>query len=186
MEEGLLELVNDRLSPLQQKLEMAITDADTILKTLGSDANRQNITKIFENLNLTINEFKGVSNKLNRLLASNEENLNKTFSNFNEVSTKLNSFSDTLSQMNVKKLTNDLEGVLASFNRISNDLESGNGSMGKLLKDKELYDNLAQSSKELELLLEDMRLNPKRYVHFSLFGRRNKEYEPPTEKDTIN
>lgn len=186
VEEGLLELVNDRLSPLQQKLEMAITDADTIFKTLGSDANRQNITKIFENLNLTINEFKGVSNKLNRLLASNEENLNKTFSNFNEVSTKLNSFSDTLSQMNVKKLTNDLEGVLASFNRISNDLESGNGSMGKLLKDKELYDNLAQSSKELELLLEDMRLNPKRYVHFSLFGRRNKEYEPPTEKDTIN
>ena len=186
VEEGLLELVNDRLSPLQQKLEMAITDADTILKTLGSDANRQNITKIFENLNLTINEFKGVSNKLNRLLASNEENLNKTFSNFNEVSTKLNSFSDTLSQMNVKKLTNDLEGVLASFNRISNDLESGNGSMGKLLKDKELYDNLAQSSKELELLLEDMRLNPKRYVHFSLFGRRNKEYEPPTENDTIN
>ena len=186
VEEGLLELVNDRLSPLQQKLEMAITDADTIFKTLGSDTNRQNITKIFENLNLTINEFKGVSNKLNRLLATNEENLNKTFTNFNEVSTKLNSFSDTLSQVNVKKLTNDLESVLASFNKISKDLESGNGSMGKLLKDKELYDNLAQSSKELELLLEDMRLNPKRYVHFSLFGRRNKEYEPPTEKDTIN
>ena len=186
VEEGLLELVNDRLSPLQQKLEMAITDADTIFKTLGSDTNRQNITKIFENLNLTINEFKGVSNKLNRLLATNEENLNKTFTNFNEVSTKLNSFSDTLSQVNVKKLTNDLESVLASFNKISKDLESGNGSMGKLLKDKELYDNLAQSSKELELLLEDMRLNPKRYVHFSLFGRKNKEYEPPTEKDTIN
>ena len=186
VEEGLLELVNDRLSPLQQKLEMAITDADTILKTLGSDANRQNITKIFENLNLTINEFKGVSNKLNRLLATNEKNLNKTFTNFNEVSTKLNSFSDTLSQMNVKKLTNDLEGILASFNKVSKDLESGNGSMGKLLKDKELYNNLAQSSKELELLLEDMRLNPKRYVHFSLFGRKNKEYEPPTEKDTIN
>lgn len=186
VEEGLLELVNDRLSPLQQKLEMAITDADTIFKTLGSDANRKNITKIFENLNLTINEFKGVSNKLNRILASNEENLNKTFTNFNEVSTKLNSFSDTLSQVNVKKLTNDLEGVLASFNKISKDLESGKGSAGKLLNDKELYDNLAESGKQLELLLQDMRLNPKRYVHFSLFGRKNKEYEPPTEKDTIN
>ena len=57
------------------------------------------------------------------------------------------------------------------------DLESGKGSAGKLLKDDALYNNLSGASKELELLLSDMKKNPKRYVHFSLFGKKPKPYE---------
>ena len=53
--------------------------------------------------------------------------------------------------------------------------------MGKLLNDEELYNNLTGASAQLEALLEDMKLNPKRYVHFSLFGKKNKEYQAPEE-----
>ncbi|RZS90739.1 MlaD family protein [Aquimarina brevivitae] len=186
VEEGLLELVNDRLTPLQEKLEAAITDADTIFKTLGSTNNRKNVNKIFEDLSVAVNDFKGISNKLNRILANNETNLNKTFTNFNEVSGKLNQFGDTLAKVNINKISEDLGEVLKSFKQISTNLESGKGTAGKLLKDEKLYDNLSQTSKELELLLQDMRLNPKRYVHFSVFGKKNKEYQPPKEEDTIN
>jgi phospholipid/cholesterol/gamma-HCH transport system substrate-binding protein len=64
------------------------------------------------------------------------------------------------------------------------DLNSGKGSMGKMLKDDVLYNNFAKSSKELELLLQDVRLYPTRYVNVSLFGKKNKPYVAPTN-DTI-
>ena len=64
------------------------------------------------------------------------------------------------------------------------DLESGEGSMGKLLKDDELYTNFASASKELELLLQDLRLYPTRYVNVSVFGKKNKPYVAPAAKDS--
>ena len=64
------------------------------------------------------------------------------------------------------------------------EIESGKGTLGKLSKDETLYNNFAKSSKELELLLEDLRLNPTRYVNVSLFGKKNKPYVAPAN-DTI-
>ena len=63
-------------------------------------------------------------------------------------------------------------------------LESGNGSMGKLLKDEAFYNNLTKSTKELELLLQDVRLYPTRYINVSVFGKKNKPYKAPS--DTIS
>lgn len=63
------------------------------------------------------------------------------------------------------------------------DVQSGKGTLGKLAKDEALYDNFAKTSKELELLLQDLRLNPTRYVNVSLFGK-NKPYKAPVN-DTI-
>ena len=60
-------------------------------------------------------------------------------------------------------------------------LEQGKGSMGKLLNDDAMYTNLTKTSKELELLLQDLRLNPTRYVNVSVFGKKNKPYVAPAE-----
>lgn len=60
-------------------------------------------------------------------------------------------------------------------------LNSGKGTAGKLLNDDALYNNLAKTSKELELLLQDVRLNPTRYVNVSVFGKKNKPYKAPAE-----
>ena len=59
------------------------------------------------------------------------------------------------------------------------DLQDGKGTMGKLMKDQALYDNLNSTSKNLDLLMQDFRLNPKRYVNVSVFGKKQKEYEVP-------
>ncbi|MDH7446701.1 MlaD family protein [Aquimarina sp. 2201CG14-23] len=184
---GLLELVNEQLTPLQLKLEAAIKDADTLLTSVNgilSVDNKNNLNSIFKDLSVTVRNFKGASGSLNNILSGNETKLNSTLSNLDEMSTNLNQFSDSLSKINIGKLVNDLDGVLANFDKISKDLEVGNGTAGKLLKDDKLYTNLEKASKELELLLQDLRLHPTRYVNISVFGKKNKPYEKPT--DSIN
>jgi len=187
VEAGLLELVNDRLTPLQEKLEAAITDADTLLTSVNGILNvdnQNNLNSIFRDLSVTVRNFKSASADLNVVLSGNKDKLNSTLSNLDTMSSNLSKVSDSLAQLNVAKLGKDLETVLANFNKISKDLNGGKGTAGKLLKDDKLYDNLEKTSKQLELLLQDLRLNPKRYVHISVFGKKNTPYETP--KDSIN
>ncbi|MGY3793208.1 MlaD family protein [uncultured Aquimarina sp.] len=184
---GLLELVNEQLTPLQLKLESAIKDADTLLTSVNgilSVDNKNNLNSIFKDLSITVRNFKGASGSLNNILSGNEDKLNTTLSNLDKMSTNLNQFSDSLSKVNIGKLVNDLDAVLANFDKISKDLEVGKGTAGKLLKDDQLYNNLDRASKELELLLQDLRLNPTRYVNISVFGKKNKPYVKPA--DSIN
>ena len=77
----------------------------------------------------------------------------------------------------------NLNATLAKVDGIMKGLEAGKGTMGKLMKDDALYANLAKTSRELELLLQDVRLNPTRYVNVSVFGKKNKPYIAP--KDSI-
>lgn len=184
IEEGLLELVNDRLTPLQEKLELTIVSADSVLTSVNgvlSSETQNNINSVIADLSIAMRGFKGSANTLNGVLSQNKDKLNRTFTNIDEMSTKMNRFSDTLSQINLNKLTKDLDGVLVNFKQISAKLDNGTGTAGKLLNDKKLYDNLEKSTKQLELLLQDFRLNPKRYVHISVFGKNNKPYEKPEE-----
>jgi phospholipid/cholesterol/gamma-HCH transport system substrate-binding protein len=83
------------------------------------------------------------------------------------------------------KTVKNLNETLAKVDEIMNGLKSGNGTMGKLLNDDALYNNLDKTSKELELLLQDVRLHPTRYVNISLFGKKDKPYKAPV-KDTIS
>ncbi|GGX26327.1 MlaD family protein [Aquimarina muelleri] len=187
IESGLLELVNDKLEPLQEKLEAAIIEADTLLNSVNGILNvdnKNNLNSIFRDLSSTVKNFNAASGSLNSILSGNEGKLNNTLDNLNKMSTNLNQVSGSLAQMDISKLANNLETVLANFDKISKDLNSGKGTAGKLLKDDKLYNNLEETSKQLELLLQDLRLNPKRYVHISVFGKKNTPYEKPT--DSIN
>ncbi len=186
VELGILGLMNSKLTPLQQKLERAITDADSLLNSVNgilSVDTQNNLNSIFKDLSVTVKNFKGASGSLNNILAGNEQKLNRTFTNLDEMSNSLNTFSDSLSKVRIGKLASELEGVLANFDKISKDLAKGKGTAGKLLNDDKLYNNLEKTSKELELLVQDLRLNPKRYVHISVFGKNNKEYTAPDSKN---
>ena len=77
----------------------------------------------------------------------------------------------------------DLQDVVDKMNRIVNGIENGEGSMGKLLKDDKLYENLEGASRQMEDLIQDLKLNPKRYVHFSLFGKKPKGYQAAENED---
>lgn len=79
----------------------------------------------------------------------------------------------------------EAEQTFEQLSQLSTDLQSGKGTMGKLMKDQVLYDNLTRTTKNLDLLLQDFRLNPKRYVNVSVFGKKQKEYTVPQDDPAI-
>jgi len=183
-EEGIMELVNDKLTPLQNKLENTITSADSMLTAITEildDSTRNNIRGTFRNLDATVSSFRVTADELQGIVKGNSSKIDRTFTNLDEMSTNFNKFSDTLSTMNIGKITSDLEKVIADFEGISNKLNSKEGTAGKLINDDAVYNNLDQATKQLEQLLQDIKLNPKRYVHFSVFGKKAGEYEEPED-----
>lgn len=95
------------------------------------------------------------------------------------MSNDFSKISDSLSKANIGKTIKDLENTLSKVNGIMSDVQAGKGTFGKLMKDDALYTNFSKTSKELELLLQDLRLNPTRYVNVSVFGKKNKPYVAP-------
>jgi phospholipid/cholesterol/gamma-HCH transport system substrate-binding protein len=96
--------------------------------------------------------------------------------NFGETSENLKQLSYDLRELELERTVNNLDSTLVTFKNIMASIENGEGSAGKLLNDDQLYNNLEGATLQLEKLLEDFRLNPKRYVHFSIFGKKAQPY----------
>jgi phospholipid/cholesterol/gamma-HCH transport system substrate-binding protein len=186
IEEGLLELVNDRLTPLQKKIENVIVSVDSLVNGFNEILNpntRQNLRNSFASLDRTMASLENTSGTLNGILTDNKPKLDRTFTNLDEMSYNFNSFSDSLAEVNLAGIVNDFEEIAADLKNVAAKANSTDGTVGKLLNDPKVYDNLDRATKQLEQLLQDVKLNPKRYVHISVFGKRNKDYKPP--KDSL-
>ncbi len=185
---GLTALVGDKLGPLQEKIETMVVSADVLLKNFNSvlDAKtKDNLKNSIANLNATLVEFRSAGEKANALLDNNSQKMSNTFSNLDQASGNFARISDSIAKADLGKTIRELQGTLDKLDAIMADAQSGKGTLGLLLKDESLYRNLDKSSRELELLLQDLRLNPTRYINVSLFGKRNKPYQPPKPSDTI-
>lgn len=184
---GLTDLVSDKLAPLQQKLEKAMVSADDLIVNFNSlldEKTKKDLKSTISNLNQIMIEMKAVANSANHLLESNKGKIDKSLTNFEDITENFANLSDSLAQVNLAQTVKNLEHTLANADEIMQGLQAGEGSMGKLLKDEELYKNFTSASKELELLLQDLRLYPTRYVNVSVFGKKNKPYVAPTAKDS--
>ncbi|MEP2935392.1 MAG: MlaD family protein [Gilvibacter sp.] len=180
VEKEIMDAVSDRLIPIEEKVNATLTQLDTLMLGINSildDESQENLKQTIRNLNATSGSFKSTASQLNTLMSNNADNLDRTFSNLDKTAENFATLSDSLAKIEIGGIVSDLEDTMAKFNGIIAAMEAGEGSVGKLLKDDELYDNLSGASSQLEQLLEDMKLNPKRYVHFSLFGKRPKQYE---------
>lgn len=176
---GMIDGLMDKFVPLETSLKQTLARLDTVLGDVADimdEETKTNLRNSIANLNSTITSFNGVSRDMKSLLSSNKEKLNNTFTNLDVTSANFAKLSDSLAQLQTGKLVRNMEETIGRLNNIAEGIEQGEGSVGKLLKDEELYDNLTGASLQLEQLLEDMKLNPKRYVHFSLFGKRPKQY----------
>lgn len=184
---GLTSLVGEKLSPLQEKIERTFVSADSLLTSMNQvldPKTRENLKGSIANLNETLAEFNQASKSVNSMLADNKGKINGIVTNFNTTASNFSKFSDTLAKADIGKSIRSLENTLAKVNNMMAEMESGKGTLGKLLKDDTMYKNLAGASKELELLLADFKKNPKRYVHFSVFGKKETPYVEP-KKETI-
>ena len=117
-------------------------------------------------------------------MLSNEVKIGNTLSNTEKLTQNLAQLSDTLNNANIGLTIKNLEATVNQLNSLLSSVEAGNGTIGKLFADESMYNNLTNASKELEELLREMKLNPKRFVHFSLFGKKDKGYNPnPNEQE---
>ena len=183
---GLTELVNQRLTPLQEKIESVMVSADDLLQNVNSvfdDQTKSNIKGSLAQLEGTIESFKQTSDALKGLVDENKTSISNTLTNFDKISNDLSGVSQTLAEANLKETIQGLQSTITDFDTLLKGIEQGEGSVGKLMKDDQLYNNLEGALDQLEMLLEDMKLNPKRYVHFSLFGKKPKPYSTEDSND---
>lgn len=163
---GLTELVNQRLTPLQEKIETMMVSADSLLVNINSVFDVQtkaNLKKSIAELAITIESFKNTSVAINSLITDNQETLNNTLSNIDTITSNLSKITDSVANANLGETINSLQLTISNFDKILASIEKGEGSIGKLLNDDELYNNLKGASKEMEELLRDIKLHPKRY-----------------------
>ena len=175
---GLTELVNDKLSPLQEKIESTFVSADSLLININNvlDVNSQNqIKESFSQLSDLAINLKESAENLNSIINSNEIKINDIVSNVDNFSSNFSSLSNSFSD--VELIIGNLTKTSNNLNSIIDEISSGDGTFNQLIYDDSMIKSLNEASNNLNLLMEDLRLNPKRYVHFSLFGKKNKEYQ---------
>ena len=174
---GLTELVNQQIAPLQDKIEGLLTSADSLFAGVSNVMNyetQNNIKATLEGLAASVNNINALSSSVNSILEANEKGFASTLNNLDNATQNLTQLTDSLNQMPLVSTVKNFEATSAQLKKIIEGLESGEGSAGQLLNDKVLYDNLVTSSESLDALLTDLKEHPKRYVHFSIFGRKEK------------
>jgi phospholipid/cholesterol/gamma-HCH transport system substrate-binding protein len=182
---GLTAELANQIGPVKDKVEILLENANKLIENLNAtlDAStQQKLKTAIASLEVTMSEFSQASKNINGILVDTKPKLSTTLSNFEKTSANLNNISTSLDKADLGATVKKLEATLTNVNGIMANLEQGKGTMGKLLSDDAMYNNLTKTSKELELLLQDLRLNPTRYVNVSVFGKKNKPYVAPTNE----
>ncbi|MFL2591733.1 MAG: MlaD family protein [Flavobacteriaceae bacterium] len=174
---GLTELVNDKLSPLQEKIESMVVSADSLLIAVNSvfdTSTKENLTSSIENFSLTIESAKQSIGVLEKVIGGNENSLNSIINNMDESLKNFSELSENFDELDL--VIDNLSKSSANINSITGEIKAGDGLVNKVVYDEGFVKSLDEISSNINLLLEDLRMNPKRYVHFSLFGKKNKTY----------
>ncbi len=177
---GLTDVVNQQIAPLQQKLEKVLSNADSLFSGVNNVLNtggKNNLSTTLENLSSAVKNSDEFISRLNSISKNQNKNINRTIENLSMITESLNKISDSLSKSSLKQTIYNFEKLSSNFNQVLLEIKNGNGTINKLIYQDSLYQNLKNSSKAIEILLKDLKSNPKRYVHFSLFGKKEKPNE---------
>jgi len=186
---SLTEEVSMQILPVKKKAEDLLGSVDSTINILKVILKGGQIENSMTNIEKATNSFEHVAKNIDTLIAQQRETLSRTFTNIEHITANLDSnsenitrmfknlaqLSDTLSEANIKETVSNLNKALEELQVMLQKVNNGEGTMGMLVNDKKLYDNLTNSTANLESLLADLEANPKKYVHFSLFGGSDKE-----------
>ncbi|MGA2405566.1 MAG: MlaD family protein [Bacteroidales bacterium] len=181
--ESLVDKVETEFLPVKEKISNLIVVLDSVISSVNEVLNadfKKELSGTLANLNSTTasldkilsskeKELKATIdnvNKFTQMLSDNSGKMNKTFNN-------LESITDTIAAADVYKSVSNLKTSLEKASLLMDNMNKGKGSAGQFLTNDTLYTNLTSSLESLNLLLKDMKTNPKRYVHFSIFGKKS-------------
>ena len=181
---GLTELVNDKLTPLQENIESMIVNANKVLDKVNSifdDPTRANLRTSVSDFSETIRDLKETSVMIKSVMKSNKLSIDQTISNVLDISKDLSEISKTINQSELSTTMKNFKNSSEGLSRVLNNINDGNGTISKLIDNDSLFQNLNDASKSIDLLIEDISINPKRYIHFSVFGKKNKPVQAKTK-----
>ena len=174
---GLTELVNQILPQVQLQIEAVMKNAEIVLQninTLFDDETKKELKSSIEDFSNLTSSLSETSDEISKLIADNSENLTNSLSDFRSASNNIKSITDSLNSDDIKSITINLNSLINNLNSITTSLKNSEGAAGKLINDKSIYDNLENATNQLNRLIEDIKLNPSRYINFSVFGKKNK------------
>ena len=188
---GLLDKVGAELDPIINDLKHTLASLDTAItgvKNILNPSTQSNIKSAMANLNVTTQEFASLAttlgkqkeniNSVMRNLNGFSDNLNKKNGTINRTLENLETTTQNFSKIQLEQTVAKLDKTLADFQTTLGKVNSGKGSLGLLMNDAKLYNNLKNTSETLNNLLYDLSARPYRYVNLNLFGGKKKESEP--------
>jgi phospholipid/cholesterol/gamma-HCH transport system substrate-binding protein len=186
VEASLKEAVNQQIQPLKAKAEELILSIDsvvTVIKQIFNEQARENLTSSLASVQETFENLESASDNLDQMISAekerfgqimeNLETITRTVSdnkeNIDNILANFSTISDSIARAKIPQTFQNLNKVVGDVSMIVDKINKGDGTIGMLINDEALYNDLQRSAEQLNLLLEDIRLNPRRYVRFSIF-----------------
>ncbi len=188
---GMIGELMNKLGPVSDQLKNTIQTLDVVLKNINTvfdPATKNNLQEVIGNMNKTTASLIGSAASIEKMLNQQSGAIAQSMDNVNSFTKNLSDNNEKVSRTltNVEKTTDqlakaDITGSVAQMklaleklNTVMVKLESQDGSLGKLINDKALYTNLNNTVHSANILLDDLRIHPKRYVQVSVFGKKDK------------
>lgn len=177
--------ISSQVGPVKDQLQDVLKKVDSLMvhaNAITDARNQAEVRALLANLNRTVASFETTSRQTNALLSNNDPRVQKMLENANlatiSARTAIDKYGKVAENVDTQKLNNTIDKLSITadkLNYVIAGIQNGEGSLGKLTKDEQLYQNLNKTAENLNVLVEDMKANPKRYLNFSVFGKNNKD-----------
>ena len=200
VEASLTEEVNNQILPLKVKAEDLLASMDTVIQVVRAILNkeaRENLTSSFESIKNAMGTFEVVAMRVDTMIHDEKAKFSSIMTNFNSISNNLRNnnenitlildniafISDSIAASNITQTINNAGIAFRDAAEIMEKIKNGEGTIGQLVNNDSLYWNLEKSARDLDRLLVDIEDHPSRYVHVSVFGRKDKEQKKSKKEE---
>lgn len=151
------------------QLEEVVAKVDTLVTTLNTLLSNPNLPLIIQNAELITENLNKSTNQLNTLLRNDIPQMTGTFTKAGE---NVATLTDKMNQLDIQATLESVNQTIGSVHNMIEQMQSPNGTLGKLMNDLSVFDNLNHTVQSADSLVSDLKAHPKRYVHFSVFGKK--------------